>query len=238
MSGERLVAIHQPNFFPWLGYFDKIRRADVFVVLDDVQFPKSGAGNWSNRVKLVVGGQPTWVGVPVISANRGLQRICEIEIAETVPWRTKINKTLRMHYARAAHFSVIFPWLEPLIMNPTHSLVEYNMAGIRAICEVLNLDRSKIRLSSTLAAQGQATDLLISLVRSVGGTTYLSGDGAGGYQEEHKYADAGLRLVMQRFEHPIYAQRPNGVFLSGLSSIDALMHCGFKGVQEILYKRP
>ena len=50
---DKIVAIHQPNFFPWLGYFDKINKSDIFIFLDDVQFPKKG-GNWTNRVQLMV----------------------------------------------------------------------------------------------------------------------------------------------------------------------------------------
>jgi hypothetical protein len=234
MSANRLVAIHQPNFFPWLGYFDKIRRCDVFVVLDDVQFARGGAGNWSNRVRLMVGGQPAWISMPVKSAQRGMQKINEVEISSDVPWRIKMTKTIRMHYAKAPHFPAVFPWLEPLIMNPTPSLVDYNLAAIRAICDALSLDTAKFRLSSTLESRGQATELLISLVQGVNGTAYLSGDGAGGYQDEQQYEEAGVGLQLQRFAHPVYPQGKSAEFVPGLSIIDALMHCGFEGVKNLL----
>ena len=72
VPGQRLVAIHQPNFLPWLGYFDKLARADVFILLDTVQFPKK-AGSWMNRARLLVGGEPSWITVPVVRSYHGLR---------------------------------------------------------------------------------------------------------------------------------------------------------------------
>ena len=69
-----LVAIHQPNFFPWLGYFDKIRRADFFILLDDVQYPKTGAGSWSNRVKVMINGEGRWLTAPVDRSFHGTRK--------------------------------------------------------------------------------------------------------------------------------------------------------------------
>jgi hypothetical protein len=234
MSDDRIVAIHQPNFFPWLGYFDKIQRSDIFVVLDDVQFSKGGVGN---RVRLLVGGAPAWVSAPILSSRRGPQMISDVEMSATEPWRIKMSKTIRANYAKAAYFSSVFAWLEPLIMNPTASLAGYNLAAIRAMCEALSLDPGKLRLSSTIEAHGRATDRLISLIHAVGGAAYLSGDGAGGYQDPQKYSAAGLTLQLQRFAHPVYPQGSSGGFVPGLSAIDALMHCGFDGVRAMLAAR-
>jgi hypothetical protein len=83
---QRLVAIHQPNFFPWLGYFDKLARADVFILLDDAQYPKTG-GTWSNRVQLLINEKPAWVTVPVVRSYHGVRQIREMRIDEQRPWR-------------------------------------------------------------------------------------------------------------------------------------------------------
>ena len=84
-----LVAIHQPNFLPWLGYFDKLARADVFVLLDDAQFPKKG-GTWVNRARLLVSGRPDWVTVPVDRSYHGTRTIIEMQIDDARPWRRKL----------------------------------------------------------------------------------------------------------------------------------------------------
>ena len=84
-----LVAIHQPNFLPWLGYFDKIARADVFVMLDSVQFAKTG-GTWSNRVQMLVGGQATWLTMPIVRSYHGVRTYRQMEIDEEQSWRKKL----------------------------------------------------------------------------------------------------------------------------------------------------
>lgn len=102
----RIVAIHQPNFFPWLGYFDKIARSDTFIFLDDVQYPKTG-GVWSNRVKMLVAGEPRWVTAPITRTFHGLAKINEIEWADDQTWRVKLIKTLAANYSKAGHYREI-----------------------------------------------------------------------------------------------------------------------------------
>ena len=98
-----IVAIHQPNFFPWLGYFDKLARADVFIALDHVQFPKT-QGNWGNRVQLLVGGKAKWTTVPIRRDYHGVRRFDEMLIADEEPWRKGMLQTLRTNYGKAAAF--------------------------------------------------------------------------------------------------------------------------------------
>lgn len=229
----RLVAIHQPNFFPWLGYFDKISRADVFVILDNVQFQKTG-GTWSNRVMLNVGGQGRWVTAPVVRSFHGVKRIDEVEFNESTPWRVQLLKTIETNYRRARFFEEVFAWLRPLIVNETRHLCTYNMAAIRTIAAALGLSVAKLTKASDLPADGRATELLAGLVKAVGGTHYLAGGGAQGYQQDTLFERAGLGLVYQYFQHPVYLQPGRREFVPGLSVIDALMNCGAPGTRALL----
>ena len=224
---DKVVAIHQPNFFPCLGYFDKIARADVFVVLDNVQFPKKG-GTWTNRVRLLVNGEASWVTMPIVRAYHGLRLIREMEIDNTTPWRARVLKTIEVNYRRAPYFEDAFPFLEKLVTDPTPSLAEYNVAAIRALATALSLDAAKLVVGSTLDVDGSATDLLIATVKAVGGTAYLCGGGAAGYQDDEKFAAADVDLVYQDFVHPVYPQSGTREFVPGLSVIDALMNCSWK----------
>lgn len=232
MSNNELVAIHQPNFFPWLGYFNKIARADTFIIMDNAQFPKKG-GTWTNRVRLMVGGQAAWVTMPVVRAYHGVRRIDEMRIDETTAWRAKLLKTIETNYRPAPHFAEVFPFISELVKNPTDDVAHYNVSAITALCEALRLDASRLVLGSTLKVEGAATELLISMVKAVGGATYLCGGGAEGYQEDEKFAEGGVGLTYQSFNHPVYPQSGASTFTPGLSIIDALMNCGFERTRQL-----
>ena len=102
-----IVAIHQPNFFPWLGYFDKIARSDVFVILDDVQFPKKG-GSFSNRVKLLISAEGRWITAPIVRNYSGVRNINAMEFCSDSPWRKKIHRTVEQSYKKTPFFDDIF----------------------------------------------------------------------------------------------------------------------------------
>ena len=229
-----LVAIHQPNFLPWLGFFDKIWRAQTFVVLDDVQFPKSGHGIWTNRVQLLIAGAPAWVTVPIVRAFHGTRLISETEINDATRWREKLLRTIEMNYRRSAYFSAVFQWLAPLIQLDTRSLLDLNLNAIKAILPRLGIDTRKLVLSSTFGGHSHSTDRLIELVRAAGGDAYLAGGGAQGYQEDVRFSESDIALVYQHFEHPTYPQQGASEFVPGLSIVDALMNCGFEGTATLL----
>lgn len=228
-----VVAIHQPNFFPWLGYFNKIARSDVFIFLDDVQYPKTG-GVWCNRVKMLLAGEARWVTAPIRRAFHGVAPINGIEWADEQPWRAKLLKTLQANYAKTPHYRETMAWLEPLILLPEGGLARYNMAVIQAIAERIGLGHEHCVASSSLGGQGQASELLIDLTRKVGGNCYLCGGGAAGYQDDEAFAAAGLGLCYQSFVHPVYTQSGAREFVPGLSVLDALMNLGFEDVRRLM----
>jgi hypothetical protein len=231
---SKLVAIHQPNFFPWLGYFSKIARADLFIILDHVQFPKT-KGNWGNRVPLLVSGKPRFFTMPIRRDYHGVRRFNEMLASAQVSWREDLIKTLRTNYARSAHFAEVFSVVEPLILNPIDNLADYNVSAIRALAPRLQIDPKKLVFSSQFAPESQATAMLIDLIRAVGGDGYLCGGGSAGYLEPPKFAEAGLELVFQSYRHPVYPQVGAGEFVPGLSCLDALLNCGFETVASWLH---
>lgn len=233
IDGPVIVAIHQPNFFPWLGYFHKIARCDRFIVMDNVQFPKKG-GTYMNRVLIRSSEDVDWLTAPVDRGFSGVQMVSDTTFKPSQPWRRKILAAIRANYGRAPQFQDVFPRLENLIERREDNVAAYNTANLRALADAFGVDRDKLLLGSELDAKGQATDLLISMVRAAGGTGYLCGAGAAGYQEDDKFTDAGLDLVYQDFRHPIYRQQGDGPFRPGLSVIDALMNIGFDGTADLL----
>lgn len=233
MNMDKIVAIHQPNFFPWLGYFNKISRADVFIILDNVQFPKTG-GTWINRVQMMINGAPAWVTVPIRRAYHGTRLICDMEINNDIPWQGKFLKTIKSSYGRALHFNAVYPVLENLIGQHTDSLADFNIAVIKGLMEKLGFSVSKLLLGSSLAVDGSATQLLVNMTRMAGGATYLAGGGAGSYQDDGMFSRQGIELVYQNFRHPCYPQFNAQNFIPGLSVIDALMNCGFDETSRLI----
>jgi len=231
---SRVLAIHQPNFFPWLGYFDKIARSDVFIFLDHVQFPKTG-GVWSNRVKLLVSGEARWVTASIVRNFHGVRAISEMEVRSNNPWRDKFLKSLVINYGRALFFDETMNLLEPLILNPEINLARYNGAAVMAIAKYLGLLVEKFRWSSEIGVDEQASEMLISLTRVAGCDAYMCGGGAEGYQEDTAFAAAGVGLIYQNFQHPVYPQIGAKEFVPGLSVIDALMNIGVDGVRAALH---
>jgi len=220
-----LVAIHQPNFFPWLGYFDKIRKADAFVFLDRVDYPRAGSGSmgsWCNRVRLAIQGQPQWVSCPVLRMPLG-SPIAQARIDGRQPWQTKLLKTLEANYRKAPQYKPALDFLEPLIRSAEINLADFNIAAIRAIADRLGLS-TRFARQSELACSGSATDLLVSIVTAAGGDAYLAGGGATGYQLDHVFGENGQTLVPQNFIPAPYGDGAR--FLPGLSVIDYLMWDG------------
>jgi WbqC-like protein family len=231
-----VVAIHQPTFLPWLGWWNKLVRADVFVLLDDVQFSKKG-GTWMNRVGMLVNGRPAWVSVPVDRSYHGLRSVRETVTDDKAPWREKIAKTIATSYGRTRHFDDVYPRIEELLQLPSDRLAELNETSIRRIATWLELDTSKLVRQSDLGVTGTGTDLLVELCRATGSDTYLTGDGAGGYLEADRFQSAGIALVLQEFVPPRYPQLADG-HVPGLSVVDALMSCGWEGTAELVVGPP
>jgi hypothetical protein len=232
-----VVAIHQPNFFPWLGYFDKIVRSDVFIFLDHVQFPKTG-GIWSNRVKMLLGGEARWVTAPIVRNFHGVRAICEMEFQPGNPWRDKFLKSLVANYGRAPFYRETTEFFEPLILNPENNLSRYNSRAVTAIANRLGLPTEKFRWSSEFGINEQSNEMLISLTRLVGGNSYMCGGGATGYQEDDLFTAQGIKLIYQNFQHPIYEQFGKRDFVAGLSIIDIFMFHGLAKTKLMVVNSP
>lgn len=228
---NKVVAIHQPNFFPWLGYFDKIARADVFVFFDDVQFPKTGGGVWSNRVKLLVAGEARWVTAAIDRNYTGTRKISEMHFLSANPWRQKMLKTLEANYKKHPFFDETIEVIQPLVLNEESNISEYNIHAIKKILRAIGVKHGEFVRSSDFAFESASNELLCDLTNHVGGKTYLCGGGADGYQDARVFDQYNVILRYQNFQHPKYVQ--NG-FVSGLSVIDAVMNVGWAGVCKLL----
>lgn len=221
----KIVSIHQPNFFPWLGYFNKILKSDVFIFFDDVQFPKKG-GTWSNRVKIASNNNEKWLTAELDRKYSGVRMINESFFNNPSDWRLRSLNTLKSCYKDHLFFSETIEFLKPLILNQENNIAEYNIQNVVKTLDYLDIKKTQIFKSSSLNHHGSSNDLLCSLVSAVGGDAYLCGGGADGYQDEAIFNKNQIKLIYQNFSHPSYSQSLSSDFKPGLSIIDLLMNHG------------
>lgn len=214
-----IVAAHQPQFIPWLGYFDKMLQCDLFVLLDDVQFKKN---EWQNRNKIWSreGGQ--WLTVPVI--HHFPSEIREVSINNTSAWKHKHAATLRQTYAHARFFDNVWPVWQKMYDADRTTLLDINLYSIDRLREALEV-KTPMRLSSELGVEGRSTERLVNLCGKLGADTYLAGAGGKDYMDMALFEKAGIKVSFQDYPHPVYAQFDE-VFVSHLSALDVVFHHG------------
>ncbi len=221
-SERRVLAVLQPGYLPWLGYFDQMNRSDIFVHYDDVQYDKHGWRN-RNRVKSTQG-EPHWLSVPVLHSGKDWPRVMDVEIDQRSNWAKKHLGTLRQFYGKAPYFKQYFGELEGVLSQPFTRLVDLNLALTSRLSSLLGLSRRTER-ASELGIPGEKSERLIALCQHYQATHYLTGDAARDYLDVEAFARVGVKVVWQEYRHPEY---PQGAppFVPYLSIVDLLLNCG------------
>lgn len=222
-----IVAAHQPHFLPWAGYLAKVAAADLFVVMDDLQYE---AQNFQNRNRMKLNHGAAWLTVPL---QRGPQseRICDKRIqnggSPKEHWQRRIFQALRIHYGAAPFWSTYEPALAELFTRPWERLLALDLCSLRLHLDWFGI-RTKVVLASSLGLSGEKTHRIEAMCRAVGADVYLSGGGGSrGYLDVAQLRRAGVTVRWQTFQHPVYAQRyPALGFISHLGALDMLLNCG------------
>lgn len=215
------LVVLQPGYLPWLGFFDQMMRADYFVYYDDVQFDKHG---WRNRNRVKGPNGPVWLTVPVRHKGRTNQLINTVEISGDGRWHTKHIRTIRELYTRASFTSDHIEGLDAVLGKPYERLVDLCYATVEYFRTVLEISTPTF-LSSELGIGGDRSERLINLCRHFGADTYLSGDAARSYLQTELFEDSGIKVLWQKYEHPIYLQQ-HGPFITHLSIVDLVLNMG------------
>lgn len=228
---SKTAVIHQPDFLSYLGFFHRLLHADLFVVLDHVQYVTGTSRSWMNRDKIKTPQGEAWLTVNVRKCSRGTP-INQVQLSNAVNWREGNLNLLQQNYRKATFFNEIHPYVEALYDEPCERLVDFNVKSIQMLCDLLEIHVDMV-LSSTLDCEGSKNDLLVNILRKVGATHYLSGLGAKNYYSPVPFDAAGIQVIWQEFSHPAYPQL-HGEFISGLSAIDALYNCGIEQSRKLL----
>lgn len=215
-----IIAIHQPQYLPWLGYFDKIEQSDVFVFLDNVQFKKN---EWQNRNKIKTSEGWQWLSVPVIHSFG--QKISDVEINNTVQWGRKHLNALATHYSKAPFFQNHIDFLEKTFSQEWKRLAEINIHLIHYLTEALGIKNKKFIIASDLTTKEGSSERLADICRQLNGDVYLSGRDGSKYLDLDLFKHESIQVVFQDYKHPRYPQL-YGEFEPFLSVIDLLFNCG------------
>lgn len=225
------VAVHQPNYLPWLGYFHKISRVDTFVFLDTVQFERRG---YCNRVRVIgPGNDVLWLTQSIQKGPFYDYLIQDVSFSDR-HWVKKHLKTLEAAYRKAPHFDEVFRCVERSLQSDIEHLSILNGMLIQDICSALGISTRIVHASQLdIGPVFTSSERIARIVSYLGGTVYLSGSGARAYNDAATYSSYGVELTYNDFAAMPYPQRTQE-FKSGLSIIDALFNLGFDGVASFL----
>ena len=220
------MAIHQPQFMPWLGYFDKMDQADVFVLLDNVQYKKN---EWQNRNRIKTAGGVQWLTVPVSYSFPAL--IKEVAVNDAEPWQRKHRQALKTNYARSDYWEDAQVALQGLYEQKWEMLADLNHATVEWLRAELEIDTELI-LASKMEVSDDPAERLVEICLTLGARRYIAGADGRLYMDLGRFERAGIEVVFQDYVHPHYPQL-YGEFQSHLSTLDLLFNCG-RGSAQIL----
>jgi hypothetical protein len=220
------LAIHQPQYLPWLGYLAKLDRADAFVLLDTVQFKKN---EWQNRNRIRTAQGWQYLTVPVL--HEFPQRLDRVRVNNQTDWRRKHVKALETHYGKAPYYDRYAPVFGELLAREWEKLSLLNEAVLSALTEAFGITTPIVK-ASQYEARDEPTGRLVDLCKALGADRYLAGAGGRGYVNCEEFDAAGIAVEFQDFVSPEYAQgyRP---FIAGLSAVDLLFNCGGEGFRYV-----
>jgi hypothetical protein len=214
-----IVFVHQPEYIPWLGFFDKLARADVYVIYDDAQYQHGGFHN-RNRIRTPEGWE--WLTVPI--SHGYPQTIKNVKIAGDL-WKNKHLYGIRHHYQNTPYYSRYYPLIKDALMLNHESLLGLNLHLIKTIANILGMNPKMVFSSELPYAGTEKNEKLVSMCKFLGADCYLSGSGGKNYIQEALFSQANVKLQWHNYQHPTYKQGFSG-FEPNMSIIDLLFNEG------------
>lgn len=229
---SRTVAIIQPHYLPWLGYFDMIDQVDTFVFLDTVQFVRR---SWQHRNRIKTPQGWCWLSLPVSAREGSRPTLHDARIVQGVGWAEQHGRSVSLAYGRAPHWEQWGPWWEALMDRVAggFGLTDVTCTLVTEIARRVGIGTTFVRASDLSVGRTGKDDYLASLCARLGAERYLSPYGSLDYlRDSQAFEQQGIELLFHRYEHPIYPQR-FGDFLSHLSIVDVLFNAGPKALDIV-----
>lgn len=213
------LAIMQPYFFPYLGYWQLLNTVDRFVIYDDVNYTKGG---WINRNRILINGKPSYVTAPLYQASPN-KRICDISLQSSSVWRRKMVKSIENTYRKAPFFTDVFPVVKKMIYYETGNLADFLAHNIRTLATFMGMKTEFVTTSRCYKNNNlTGQDRVLDICKREGATTYINLQGGQALYDAELFfgVKIDLRFIVMRAMP--YQQRTLG-FVPYLSIIDTLM---------------
>ena len=225
----RKLAIMQPYFFPYLGYWQLIKAVDKFVIFDDVNYIMRG---WVNRNQIRVQGETRYITVPLKDASQN-RLISDINLHPDITWRGKLNKTIELNYKKSPFFSSVFPVLEKIITFPSESLTGYLCHQLQTLAEQLAIGTEFVHSEAYANKVLSGSERILDICKRENASTYINAPGGKSLYDPTIFASQGIELRFLKMRSIAYPQR-GSTFLANLSIMDVLMENGFERTRDYL----
>jgi hypothetical protein len=226
------VAIHQPQYFPYGGFFHKVSLSDLYVVMDDAQYDK----RFTNRNRIITPKGPIWISVP-INKKQKFAANAEVEINNEMSWRDLHWTRLQLSYNNSKFFHLYKGYFEQLYKREWNLLFDLDLETLKQMISWLGL-KTKIILESDLGVTSKSTDRLVDVCKAVGADTYVAGSGSKAYMDESHFERNNLRIEYQNWVPVQYPQHLAAEFCPNLSIIDILANLGPDSLNVIRGENP
>lgn len=230
------ISIHQPHYFPWIGYLDKMAKSDIFVILDQVQLEK-GSQMIRNCV-LDANGAKKYITISADTKDYLAREYRSIQTKDIAGWTTRQLNALKNYYRKAKYQKEIMPILEHFFQGNHDTVCQWVCASIELARKILDI-KTPLNYQSQIEydRENKRSDLVYAICEALKADVYFSGRGASvSYLERDKFAANHIDIVFQDFQHPVYSQCGRATFIPGVSVIDMLFNCGIEESKRIFWK--
>jgi hypothetical protein len=225
------ISIHQPNYLPWLGFFDKIKQSDKFVIFDNVQYPR-GKNHFGNRNKIKIHSGSKWLSVPVLGKSEK-KNFNEIGF-KNEDWRREHLRLIEIFYKDAPYFKKYFHSINDILLYDFKTLSSLNVHLINYFIRVLNIETEVILSSNLVTDNISGADRITTILEKLNATKYITGSGPGSvrYINEDDFKKRNIKLIWQHYKHPVYKQL-HGDFIPYMNILDLLFNEGPNSINII-----
>ncbi len=227
-----IAAVQQPEHLPWLGFFDKMQRCDIYAYLDNVQFKKR---YFENRNRILNQHTWQWVTVPVMTRGRYKQLIRDVRIDQSRNWKQVYVQRMYHQYCRFPFFDEIFPQLKKIINSDHERLLDLNLELIDMFRHIIDIQTPVVSASDLGLDELYGSRLILEICSAINADQYISGPDGVNYLDLDTFRHRGIDVNYHTYEHPQYVQRNSGEFISHLSVLDALMNIGAEETRRLFY---